>query len=612
MAQCSIELIQAREKRPIEMSSLSRAEMSRAISWLVVGTLGALEGIYGRTQYLGDWICYLNVSRAASALDWKHIFDPMWNPGYPILIALVRGIFPHTAEGEWHAITLLNWFIFLMAYASWRYLIRQAIEFYQPSLTGLRDHPAVLWTTTCAFLGCTLCLDSVSSVSPDLLITTLFIFAAAQVLALLNRPGSIRAIGLGLTLGAGCWVKGAFLSFACVFLLVLLLACCAKRLSWRALGLSGFAYLAIFVPYVAAISICYGQFTLGVSGPLNYAFHVNHMPHWTNWQGGAAAFGAPLHPTRQLISDLPVFEFGAPFRTTYPPFNNLAYWYQGSKNFFSLKLQIIGIGHTLYFLATIVKTHPFVFALALALLIVMLRRDWRISFRATARFFWPLFLPAILGIAIYLAVHIEDRYVSPFCLIFSLLPLLPLLDPALKSKRVLTAVLLVIYTVGAAAELGVTDGLAFRDAIHRNDFHRDPQWKLATALPSYGLRSGDAVALIHDKSLGYRFHWAYISNLRIVAEFGSLPWATDPWDRTRFDPTVTEPADQDYGLLFWKKLTPGRRAQVMNAFRGAGARAVVAQSRPDATPEPGWRKVAGTNAWIYRFGPDTPADSGPR
>jgi hypothetical protein len=583
------------------------------MSWLVVGTIGALEGIYGRTQYLGDWISYLNVSRAVSALDWRGIFDPMWNPGYPALVALARGIFPHTAEGEWSAITLLNWLIFLMAYASWRYLIRQAIEFYEPSLTGLRDHPIVLWTTSCAFLSCALCLDRVSSVCPDLLVATLFILAAAQILSLLNRPGAIRAIGLGVTLGVGCWVKGVFLSFAGIFLLVLLLlACRSKRFHWRIWVISAFVYLAIFVPYVAAISRSYGQVSLGASGALNYAFHVNHLPHWMNWQGGPVAFGAPLHPTRQLLMDLPVFEFGAPFRTTYPPFNNLAYWYQGSRTFYSLKLQIIAVAHTLYVLGGIVKRSPFLCALGLALFAIMLKREWRISFQSLARVFWPLLLPAILGIATYLAVHIEDRYISPFCLIFSLIPLLLLLDPALKSKRVLVAFLLVIYMGGAAADLNVTDGSTFKAALRRDDFRRDPQWKLSAALPSYGLQSGDAIALVNDKRQAYRCHWAYVSNLRIVAEFGSLPWKLAPWDRTRFDHIAAEPADEDYGLIFWKKLTPERRGQVIDVFRRAGARAVLALSGPDAAPEPGWQEVAGTNAWIYSFGSHTAAAPGQR
>ena len=603
----SIEVTKVPEKRRPHTPLQNRAWLTRALSWLIVGTFGAVEGMYGHTRYLGDAISYLNVSRAASALDWKSIFDPMWSPGYPVLVALMRALFPHTAEGEWRAITFLNWIIFLAAYGSLRYLVLQAIEFCNPSLIRLKDHPVVLWTGICAFLSCNLCLNNVSSVGPDLLVTTLFVLASGQTLALLNRPSAPRAIALAVTLGAGCWIKGVFLAFAYIFLLVLLLACCLKRLSWRRLGLSGLVYLAMVVPYIAAISISYGHFTLGASGTLNYAFHVNHVPHWTNWQGGPAPFGTPLHATQQLVSDLPAFGFGSPFRTTYPPYNNLAYWYQGFRNFFSVKSQILALGRTLYFLAVIVLANPFLWALLLILLVLMLKRDWRIRLRSTAKFFWPLYLPVVLSVASYLAVHVEDRYLSPFCLIFSMLPMLLLLDPGLRSRRLLIGFLFVTYSVGMAVELGVADGQAFRAAARRSDYHDDMQWKLAKALPSYGLHEGDPIAIIDGATPAYRCHWAYISKLRIVAEFGSLPWAIEPWDRTRFDHNVAEPGDQDYGLYFWQKLTPERRGEVLNAFRNTGAKAVVELSRPDAPPAPGWRNVTGTTAWIYRFDTEEPA-----
>jgi hypothetical protein len=530
----------------------------------------------------------------------------MWSPGYPVLVALIRAMFPSTAEGEWHSINLLNWLIFLMAYGSWRYLIRKAIEFYEPSLAGLQDRPIFLWTTACAFLSCALCLDRVSSVCPDLLVTTLFILAVAQVLSLLNRPTAIRATALGIVLGAGCWVKGVFLSFGLAFFLILLWQCYRRKLPVRPMTISFFVFLVIFVPYVAGISMSYGQLTFGVSGVLNYAFHVNHMPHWTNWQGGPTAFGAPLHSTRQLISDLPVFEFGTPFRTTYPPYNNMAYWYRGFGNFYSLKLHIIAIGRNCYFLAAIVKRNPFLLTLVLSLLVVMLKREWRISLCTRTKRFWVLFAPALFGFAIYLSVHIEDRYISAFCLIFSLLPLLPLLDRALTSRRVLTVCLLMICTAGTATELAVIHESTFSAAIHGVDFHQDPQWKLAAALPLYGLHRDGAIALVDEGHPAYRCHWAYVSDLRIVAEFGSLPWTTEPWDRTRFDRPGTGAADEDYSLVFWKKLTPQRRAQVIGAFQVAGAQAVLALSGPDR-PEPGWDEIVGTDAWIYRFQPDNQA-----
>lgn len=138
--------------------------------------------------------------------------------------------------------------------------------------------------------------------------------------------------------------------------------------------------------------------------------------------------------------------------------------------------------------------------------------------KRSAKVLRPLFVPAVLCVATYLMVHVEDRYLSPFCMVLSLLPLAAVLEPELKSKRLLLAFLIVTYTGGAVIELCVTDGSTVKAAIRTESFRRDPQWKLAAALPLYGLQPGDAVAVIHDDRPIYRCHWAYISQLRIVAE----------------------------------------------------------------------------------------------
>jgi hypothetical protein len=559
-----------------------------------------LEGLYGRTQYLADWISYLNVSRAVTALDWQQIFNPMWSPGYPALVALARAFAPSTPEGEWYAITVLNLLICLAAYASWRRLIRQAIEFYNPSLPASWNEPAAIWATCCAFIGCVLCLDRVSSVCPDLLITTLFLLASGQVISLLIRPTVMRAITLGAILGAGYGAKAVFLWFSVSFLLILLLASYLRKLSWRACCISGLVFFVMFVPYVAAISRSYGQLTFGVSGPLNYAFHVNHLPHWTNWQGNQQ-FGFPLHPTRQLVTDLPAFEFGSPFKTTYPPYNDLAYWYRGFKTFYSPKLQLFATAHVLYMTALIIKHNPFLIALGAALLVVIIKGEWRRALAANMFYLWPLFLPSVLSLGAYAAVNVEERYLSPFCLVLSLVPLLPLLNSGTTSKKALLWVVTVAFSAGLAAELAAIDGAAFKSLTSRNDFHRDPQWKLSSALPSFGLKPGDAVATIDGTFPGFRCHWAYVSALRIVAEFGSVPWEVAPWERASFDRIGAQAADEDYDAVFWKKLTPEQRGQIMLAFRRAGAQAVLDLSPHDIQPQPGWKKVSGTDTWIYSF-----------
>ena len=585
------------------MSAFNPRVRSASLSWIVVALFGALEGFYGRTQYFGDWISYLNVSRAVTRLDWKAIFDPMWSPGYPVLVALMRVLFSPTPEGEWYATFLLNWIIFLGAYASWRYLLRRTTEFYDPSST-LAENPAPVWITCFAFLSFTLCFDRVSRVSPDLLVSTLFILAAAQVLSLLSRPSMRKAVLLGVTLGAGYWVKGVFLSMACIFLLILLLACLIRKTAWPLFLASCATFIVLALPFIAAISWSYGQFTLGASGSLNYAFHVNHLPHWTNWQGGPSEFGAPLHPTRQLLPDLPVFEFGAPFQTTYPPYNNMAYWYQGFRHSFSLREQATAIVRSFYFLVRVVLIHPILYALCFALLVALLKKEWRASLWNAAVAVWPLFLAALLGICTYLLVHVEDRYLASFLLILSLLPLLYVFDKDLKSRRRLSAFLVAIFAVGAAVELAVVAGPTFVAAIHRNDYRKNPEWRLASALESQGFRSGDKVALVGDERPNYVCTWAYLDQLRIVAEFGSVPWTLEPWDRTRLDHHHSEPADRDYGRIFWN-LSPADRERVVQKFHDTGARAIVSLAKPTSAADTGWQQLDGSNAWIYSF--DSPA-----
>ena len=569
---------------------------------LVIGLLGALEGKYGRTQYFGDWISYLNVSRSLSAFHWKASFDPMWNPGYPALVAMARFVLPGTPEGEWNAITLLNWLIFLFAYACWRYLIREALGLYHPCSIEVRNRPLVVWTGCCSFFE----LRPVSRTCVE---------RKSRSARYRHVPFGLRSQyfspdstarnacgGTGHHVRPGYCIKSAFLPFGAIFLFNLWLAWRSKQLALRLFILPALVSLAMFASYASAISWNNGYFTLGATGKLNYSFHVNHMPHWTNWQGGPGVFGTPEHRTKQLISDLPVFGFGEPFQTTYPPYNNMAYWYLGARYFWSLKLQVLAIARALYFLARIVKANPYLYLLAFTVLAIMMKVDWRISLGAAAKRLWPVFLPAALSFATYLTVHVEERYLSAFVLIFSLFPLLPLLNSSLSSRRILVTGLLVIYLSGTAAELMKFDGSAFRAAIVRYDYHRDAQWRLASAMPMFGLQPGDAVALVDDSNPGYRCHWGTLQ-LRIVAEFGSLPWMLAPWDHTRFERTLSEPADQDYALLFWKKLTSERRAQVIDAFRQTTARAIVSLSVAGATPEPGWKRVFGTTAWIYHLKP---------
>jgi hypothetical protein len=577
----------------------SRSRTYAWTSWCVVALLGAIDTLYGRTEYLGDWISYLNVSRAVSAFDLKAIFDPMWNPGYPILVALFRAVFPHTLNGEWYAIALLNWLIFLGFYAAWRLLLRGIIRFSRPELAGAENHPAIVAVTLAIFLVYGLCFDSVARVAPDMLVTTLFVAASALVLRLMEQPSPRSAALLGLTLGAGVWIKGVFLVFSAIFLIALALGLQWRRLSWRWFGVAALVLAAIVAPFAAGTSLAWGHFTLGVTGSLNYEFHVNNIPHNTNWQGGPPEFGAPLHPTRRLIADLPVFGFAEPFHTTYPPYNNIAYWYAGYRHFFSLKNQAWAIVANLVLLRVLAKD-PFIYAVVLVGLAVLLNRNWRESLRKIPHPAWILFLPPALGFLTYLLVHIEARYLSPFLLVGSLFPLLPLLDAQLKSRRALLTLLLVCYSTLATAELVHTNGATVKAMLHRASFHNNEQWKISDAMPGLGLPPGSRVALINNDQTSIRCSWAYTSQIRIVAQFGGAPELDPSGQLLLRHPSTPAWTEIDYAAIY-RQLPAARRSEVLDAFRSAGAQAVLAYQRPADEFLPGWRPIPGTQAWIYLF-----------
>jgi hypothetical protein len=209
-------------------------------------------------------------------------------------------------------------------------------------------------------------------------------------------------------------------------------------------------------------------------------------------------------------------------------------------------------------------------------------------------------LPVVGGFGTYFLVHVEDRYLSAFVMILALVSCAPLMDVKLPSRRQLAAALVAIYAVGTLGELVLTDTPTFTAAFRRADFHDDPRWQIANALTASGLQPGDAVAVIRDSAPAVRVSWAYVSRLRIVAEFGGLPYRIEPEDRNRFD-RKDEALWPDYSEMFWTQLTPQQREQVMKAFSQSGARAVVSLSMPKVLPDPGWVPLKGTTAWLYTF-----------
>src|SRR5215211_5271065 len=91
------------------------------------------------------------------------------------------------------------------------------------------------------------------------------------------------------------------------------------------------ACAVVAAPYVTALSRKEGHFTIGESGALNYAWDVDKVTPFLNWQGGDHSFGSPVHPTRRIGSNPPTFVYARPVPGSVPVWYDPYYWYRGVK-----------------------------------------------------------------------------------------------------------------------------------------------------------------------------------------------------------------------------------------------------------------------------------------
>ena len=215
---------------------------------LLLLILGAIEGWFTRTNFATDAISYLDISRAIPAGNWKLVFNPLWSAGYPLLLSVVRPFFPQTPGGEWLAIHVLNVFIFLATWIAFNYLLESPLskDSAKPFKEEIQARLGFLrFAALFIFIAIQLCIDSVSRVGPDLLVTMLFFFSVAIMLRLLHKPELGRAAALGCVLGLGYWVKGIFLPLSLAVLAVTTAALLWKKQAIKPVFISLAAFVLI-------------------------------------------------------------------------------------------------------------------------------------------------------------------------------------------------------------------------------------------------------------------------------------------------------------------------------------------------------------------------------
>jgi hypothetical protein len=545
---------------------------------------GALEAWFGRPELFGDDISYLDVANSIHAHDWRAAFNPLWSIGYPLLLTCFKPFFAPTIHGELTAVFTLNIVIYLAAWLSFLFFLKTAATFPVPHSSRLYrdgwDRPATLIPAACIFTCTQICFGRVSSIGPDQLVSCLFFLASALVLDFILQPSARNGILLGLTLGLGFLAKAVFLPLSVILLATALLP--YRRRLRPAIALSApLALFALMLPYAAGLSWAIGRPTIGESGALNYAFHVNRLPHWMGWQGGPPRLRHPLHPVHLLREHPAVFAFGEPFHVTYPPQFAMHFWYDGYKHFFSPLNAIRAVATNLHALEAVLHENwPFTLAIFLCAALALYKPVPHPS-RPSRWVGLPLWLPSLLGIALYVQVHLEGRYIAPFVAILAIAVGCPIFGADLSrvdqgdtpSTRFahLGAIILIAATL-----------LTLYPRLKPTS--PSDQWRMAAFLVQSGLHPGDKVASVSTLN-DIRCTWAYAARLHIVADIGNDAYT--PQDQQR-----------DFNL-FWSQ--PAVQQDVLRLFRQQGAAAVIVPHAQSPALNPSWQSIPGTDAWLLRL-----------
>jgi hypothetical protein len=306
-------------------------------------------------------------------------------------------------------------------------------------------------------------------------------------------------------------------------------------------------------PWIIALSRSKGRVTFGDSGKINYLVNVNHAsPSWY-FQDVGTGGGHYLHTTRKVFDHPRIFEFATPIKGTQPVWYDASYWADGAVPRIHLRTELLRV-------INYVKSYAGMLLSRQAALLVgfvgLCFLGWKKGCSAGIWACWPVWLPGLVGLAMYSLVVVEWRYVAVFFTLLWIGLFAGIRLPAEYEPRNLARVLTVAMVLVTSAPMAF---LAIRDSASALIGTRHVQWQVAEGLKRLNVRSGDKVARIGGN---FAADWARLLQVTVVAE-------------------VPRSDAQE----FWVA-PPEVQAQVIRKFTAMGVTAVVAQIAQDETFRP--------------------------
>jgi hypothetical protein len=539
--------------------------------WVLGTVLAVLQASAYRYWVSGDGISYLDLSDAVSSgLGWHRLINGTWSPLYPFLLGLSE-LVQQDRYNEIVSGHVLNVVLFLGAFAAFEYLMcsvspRQSVPD-DSAEHCLLPRWAYFVIGYSVFLWASLVEDTLQYLRADTLMS-MFLFLAMGLLIRIqeNSASWSRYLALGIVLGLGYLSKQPMLPIG---ILIILSSILAAKNRVHALPKVLLAALLLFViggAYFVPLSRARGYLTFGEAGTYNYLVYVDHESEPVYMMDPGAGAGKFLHMPIKIFDTPPTYSFssGQTAVTHYLRYDP-SYWVQGARARFSASGQVRAI---------FLNLNPYIDAIAKTggltagfIVLCFLSGDHRRVLVGISRK-WPLWVIGLCGLGMYLAVHVEDRYIGPYFLLLWL---------GLLSGIQLPRILLNRAGVGVALGIAVSIlvpliGTASYDVVHRRNATTDFSAETAKQLAKLGVHPADRVARISPWYTDYA--WAHMLRVSVIAE-----------------------VDPRHAAEFWE-CGPAVQAQVLKRMCDAGAKVVVAHISGDSAP-PNWHRLGNTEQWIH-------------
>ena len=533
-----------------------------------------------RHEVFPDGISYMDIGDTVFRHGFQAGANAYWSPAYAWLVGSAIDLVGPSRSHELLLVKAINLVIVAGLLAAFAFWLRELLALLRRAGSGpiVPEQTQVLLAY--AILACAVLYEiTPGNVTPDMLLAAIA-FAATGLLVRIGRLGGSPAnwLALGITLGLGYLVKAAFVvpvAVACLTCAFLTSGSAGRRA--LALILTVGACAVVAAPYVTALSRKEGHFTIGESGALNYAWDVDKVTPFLNWQGGDHSFGSPVHPTRRIGSNPPTFVYARPVPGSVPVWYDPYYWYRGVKPRFQWVGQARALAlSTLWFLVVVFASLLFLLLVPVVLLARPLRA--RRPRRRLLTQHAYLAVPAA-GLLAYWPIHIRahpvgGRYIAGYLVMLAVGGYALLcaahsrtrLDERTIARTGLAsvAVAALVGTYAAARPVyHVAREAAGADAFGISDL------RVARALRRSGIRPGDGVAYVGDR-IGPMFaYWARLARARLVSNI------------------------EDKDGAFWRMPAAKKTRVLMALHAESGARAIVT-SASQARASPTWAPIRGT------------------